>query len=182
MQLHGGAPARFDEACPLVARPENLTYRGFWATARRAQAGAHRLPTGGSVVGLPWAARRYVGGPLRSGKAKGSDFEVAARGPEAASTAAIFGVWENPPSVFILCGNQSFLCGRLLIAGKVYRNSPAHYETTQRKDVLSRPIVVVPVLSWLSGGKSECYLKLFIPCAVHLSYGFLDFLFKGVSV
>jgi len=30
IQLHGGAPARFDEACPLVVRPENLTYRGFW--------------------------------------------------------------------------------------------------------------------------------------------------------
>ena len=92
MQLHGGASARFDEACPLVARPENLTYRGFGAAARRAQAGAHRLPTGGSVVGLPWAARRYVGGPLRSGKAKGSDFEVAAGRSETAAAAAVIGL------------------------------------------------------------------------------------------
>ena len=43
----------------------------------------------GSVVGLPWVAQRYVGGPLRSGKAKGSDFEVAARRPEAAAAVVI---------------------------------------------------------------------------------------------
>lgn len=89
MQLHGGAPARFDEACPIVTRPENLTYRGFGATARRTQAGAHRLPTGGSVVGLPWVSRRYLGGPLSSGKAKGSDFEVAAGRSETAAAAVI---------------------------------------------------------------------------------------------
>lgn len=60
--------------------------------ARRAQAGAHRLPTGGSVVGLPWAAQRYVGGSLRSGKAKGSDFEVAAGRSETAAAAAVIGL------------------------------------------------------------------------------------------
>ena len=109
MQLHGGAPAGSEEACPLVARPENLTYRGFRECDRYIRAGAHRLPTGGSVVGLPWVAQRYVGS--LDMEDKGSDFEVATRRPEAAFTTTILGIWEKPPPVFILRGNQSFLCG-----------------------------------------------------------------------
>ncbi len=145
--------------------------------SRRTQAGAHRLPTGGSVVGLPWVSRRYLGGPLSPGKAKGSDFEVATRRPEAAFTTTILGIWEKPPPVFILRGNRSFACGCLLISRKIYRNSPVHYETTCRKGVLSRPRVVIPILSWLSGVKGDCCLKLFKPCAVQLLCGFFDLFF-----
>lgn len=43
----------------------------------------------GSVVGLPWVSRRYLGGPLSPGKAKGSDFEVAAGRSETAAAAVI---------------------------------------------------------------------------------------------
>ena len=148
--------------------------------ARRTQAGAHRLPTGGSIVGLPWGLRgMWV---ARIWRPKGSDFEVATRRPEAAFTTTILGIWEKPPPVFILRGNRSFACGCLLISRKIYRNSPVHYETTCRKGVLSRPRVVIPILSWLSGVKGDCCLKLFKPCAVQLLCGFFDLFFKGVNV
>ena len=87
MQLHGGAPAGSEEACPLVVRPENLTYRGFRECDRYIRAGAHRLPTGGSVVGLPWVAQRYVGS--LDMEDKGSDFEVAAGRSETAAAVVI---------------------------------------------------------------------------------------------
>ena len=48
--------------------------------------------------------------------------------------------------------------------------------------MLSRPRVVIPILSWLSGVKGDCCLKLFKPCAVQLLCGFFDLFFKDVNV